>query len=97
MSSQEEDKNKQTNKQIHPRQERRNKRREDRELSKQRAEAKSPKVGQLQLLGRKSRLTVVSPELPYAEKLKGGNISEPKDKKEEEEGDREGRRLGRRR
>ena len=84
MSSKEEDKNKQKN----TPQEHRNKRREDKELSKQRAEAKSPKVGQLQPLGRKSRLTVVvSPELSYAEKLKCGNILEPKDKEEEGEGE----------
>ena len=89
MSSKEEDKNKQTGT---PRTQRRN-RKKERELSKQRAEAKSPNVGQLQPLGQ-SRLTVVSPELLYAEKSKGSNTSEPKEKgeegkKEEEEGDTE--------
>ena len=89
MSSKEEDKNKQTGT---PRTQRWN-RKKERELSKQRAEAKSPNVGQLQPLGQ-SRLTVVSPELLYAEKSKGSNTSEPKEKgeegkKEEEEGDTE--------
>ena len=78
MSSKEEDKDQQTR----IAQERRNKRKKDRELSKQRAEAKSPNVGQLQPLGQ-SRLTVVSPELLYAEKSKGSNTSEPKEKGEE--------------
>ena len=85
MSSKEEDKNKQTSTD----QERRDKRKEKRELSKQRAEAKSPNVGQLQPLG-KSRLTVVSPELLYAEKSKGSNTSDPKEQEEEEEGEEEG-------
>ena len=67
-------------------------RKETRELSKLRAKANSPNVAKLVPLGNKrSSLALVSPELSYAEKLKGGNISEPKDKedKEEEEGKRE--------
>ena len=80
MSSKEEDKNKQTGTPTQ-----RRARREDRELARQRAEAKSPEVGKLQPLGGKSRVSLVSPELSYAEKLKGGNISDPKEREEEEE------------
>ena len=79
MSSKEEDKNKQTSTPIQ-----RRARREDRELSKQRAEAKSPDVGKLQPLG-KSSVSWVSPELSYAEKLKGGNKSDTEEKEGEEE------------
>ena len=80
MSSKEEDKNKQTGT---PRQQKNLK--EDRELARQRAEAKSSEVGKLQPLGsKKSSLVLVSPELSYAKKSQSGNKSEPKSKEEEE-------------
>ena len=91
MSSKEED-NKQTST---PRTQRKT-RKENRDLSKLRAEANSPNVAKLVPLGsKKSSLALVSPELSYAEKLKGGNKSEPKEKEdteeeEEEEGEGEG-------
>ena len=92
MSSKEED-NKQTT--STPRTQQKT-RQENRELSKLRAEANSPNVAKLVPLGsKKSSLALVSPELSYAEKLKGGNKSEPKEKEdteeeEEEEGEEEG-------
>ena len=82
MSSKEEDKNKQTSTPIQ-----RRARREDRELSKQRAEAKSPDVGKLQPLG-KSRVSWVSPELSTPKK--GGNKSDTEEKEGEEEEEEEG-------
>ena len=86
MSSNEEDKNKQTSTPTQRRH-----RKEGRELARRKAEAKSPDVGKLVPLGdKKSSLALVSPELSYAEKLKGGNISEPKEKGEEEEEGEEG-------
>ena len=85
MSSKEEDKNKQTGTPTQ-----RRTRREDRDLAKLKAEAKSPDVGKLVPLGRKkSSLALVSPELSYAEKLKGGNTSEPKETEEGEEEEEE--------
>ena len=90
MSSKEEDKNKQTGTPTQ-----RRTRKEDRDLAKRKAEAKSPDVGKLVPLGRKkSSLALVSPELSYAEMLKGGNTSEPKvteegEEEEEEEGEGE--------
>ena len=83
MSSKEEDKNKQTGTPTQ-----RRVRREDRELARQRAEAKSPEVGKLQPLG-KSRVSWVSPELSTPKK--GGNKSDTKEKEGEEgEGEEEG-------
>ena len=82
MSSKEEDKNKQTSTPTQ-----RRARREDRELSKQRAEAKSPDVGKLQPLG-KSHVSWVSPELSTPKK--GGNKLDTKEKEGEEgEGEEE--------
>ena len=86
MSSKEEDKNKQTGT---PKQ--RRVRREDRELARQRAEAKSPEVGKLQPLG-KSRVSWVSPELSTPKK--GGNKSDTEEKGGEEEEKEEDKKAG---
>ena len=86
MSSKEEDKNKQTSTPTQ-----RRTRKEDRELSKRRAEAKSPDVGKLHPLVRSTgSVTWVSPELSNAEKSKDGNKLDPKRKEEEEEEEEEG-------
>ena len=82
MSSKEEDKNKQTSTPIQ-----RRARREDRELSKQRAEAKSPDVGKLQPLG-KSSVSWVSPELSTPKK--GGNTLDTEEKEGEEQEEEKG-------
>ena len=77
MSSKEEDKNKQTSTPTQ-----RRTRKEDRELSKRRAEAKSPDVGKLHPLGRSTgSVTWVSPELSNAKKSKGGNKLDRKERK----------------
>ena len=65
MSSKEEDKNKQTSTPTQ-----RRTRKEDKELSKQRAEAKST-----------GSVTLVSPELSNAKKSKGGNKLDRKERK----------------
>ena len=85
MSSKEEDKNKQTGTPTQ-----RRARREDRELARQRAEAKSPEVGKLQPLGGKSRVSWVSPELSTPKK--GGNKSDTEEQEGEEgEGEEKGK------
>ena len=86
MSSKEEDKNKQTGTPTQ-----RRVRREDRELARQRAEAKSPEVGKLQPLG-KSRVSWVSPELSTPKK--GGNKSDTKEKEGEEGEEEEDKKAG---